>query len=107
MLKAQRCALPAALSMLLLSSFARAAVSNTITIKNFHFAPMQLSVASGATVTWHNADEEPHTVTSDGGVFRSGAIDGGGSYSFKFAKPGTYKYVCSIHPQMTGTIVVK
>ena len=46
-------------------------------------------------------------MTSDIGLFRSGGIDGGGSYSFKFTKPGVYKYNCSIHPQMTGTITVQ
>jgi plastocyanin len=104
MFNALRCA---AFSVLLFATVARAADSNTVTIKNFNFAPMQLSVSAGTTVTWHNADEEPHTVTSDTGAFRSGAIDGGGNYTFKFATPGTYKYLCSIHPQMVGTIVVK
>ncbi len=106
MFNALRRALPAVFAALLLSTVARAD-GNTVTIKNFTFAPMQLSVSAGTIVTWHNADEEPHTVTSDTGVFRSGAIDGGGSFTFKFEKPGTYKYLCSIHPQMVGTIVVK
>ncbi|HEX3651932.1 MAG TPA: cupredoxin family copper-binding protein [Rhizomicrobium sp.] len=96
-----------AFSVLFLSTIGRAEDSNTVTIKNFNFSPMQLSVSVGSTVTWHNADEEPHTVTSDTGAFRSGAIDGGGNYAFKFVKPGTYKYLCSIHPQMVATIVVK
>ena len=104
MFNALRCV---AFSVLLLSNAARAEGSNMVTIKNFNFAPIQLSVSAGTAVTWHNADEEPHTVTSDNGAFRSGAIDGGGSYTFKFAKAGTYKYLCSIHPQMVGTIVVK
>jgi len=97
---------PTAVLALLFSLPARAE-TNTITIKNFNFAPMQISIGAGTTITWHNADEEPHTVTSDSGAFRSGAIDGGATYSFKFAKPGTYKYLCSIHPQMMGTIIVK
>ena len=97
---------PAVLFALLFSLPAGAEI-NTITIKNFDFSPMQINVRAGTTIIWHNADEEPHTVTSDSGAFRSGAIDGGGSYSFKFAKPGTYKYLCSIHPQMMGTIIVK
>lgn len=107
-LNANRCAaLAIATSALAFAAPARAAEANTITIKNFNFAPMQLSVSAGTTVTWKNADEEPHTVTSESGAFRSGAIDGGGSYFFKFLKPGTYKYVCSIHPQMTGMVIVK
>ena len=81
--------------------------ANTITIKNFDFAPMSLTVKAGTTVTWKNLDGEPHTVTSDTGLFRSGGLDENDSFSFKFDKPGTYKYVCSIHPRMTGTIVVQ
>jgi plastocyanin len=78
-----------------------------VTIKDFDFHPMSLTVTAGATVTWKNRDNEPHTVTSVSGLFRSGALDTGETYSFKFDKPGTYKYVCTIHPRMTATIVVK
>ena len=81
--------------------------ANQITIKNFDFAPMTLTVKAGTTVTWKNLDGEPHTVTSDTGLFRSGGLDENDAFSFKFDKPGTYKYVCSIHPKMVGTIVVK
>ncbi|MBI3677856.1 MAG: cupredoxin domain-containing protein [Proteobacteria bacterium] len=105
---ALRHALPVAAVLLLAGSqIATASDPNTIVIKNFDFSPMQTTVSVGATVTWQNQDEEPHTVTSDSGAFRSGAIDGGASFTFKFDKPGTYKYVCSIHPKMVGTVVVK
>jgi plastocyanin len=80
---------------------------NTIIMHNFDFSPMMLTVAVGTTVTWHNTDGEPHTVTSLDGLFRSGALDEDEKYTFKFTKPGTYKYVCSIHPRMTGTVVVR
>ena len=63
--------------------------------------------AYGSTVAWANQDEEPHTVTSDTGLFRSGALDTNESFSFKFDKPGTYHFTCSIHPRMVGTIVVQ
>jgi len=86
------------------SAFAQDA---TVRIKSFMFMPMAVTVHAGDTVTWTNMDEEPHTVTSDVGLFRSGGIDGGGSYSFKFEKPGVYKYTCSIHPQMIGTVTVQ
>jgi len=86
------------------SAFAEEA---TVRIKSFMFMPAAMSIHTGDTVTWKNMDEEPHTVTSLTGLFRSGGIDGGGSYSFKFEKPGVYKYTCSIHPQMTGTITVQ
>jgi len=78
-----------------------------ISAHNFMFAPATLTVSAGATVTWMNLDEEPHTVTSDVGLFRSGALDTNESFSFKFEKRGTYHYTCSIHPRMVGTILVQ
>lgn len=102
-----------AASALLLAALATQAASPKpavyqVGIRNFHFEPMQLVVPAGATVTWTNHDEEPHTVTSAGNGFKSsGALDTDDHYSAVFTKPGTYAYYCSIHPQMTGTIVVK
>lgn len=81
--------------------------SVTIPIKNFAYMPMTVTVAAGSTVTWKNLDGEPHTVTSTDGLFRSGALDQDESFSFKFTKPGVYKYICSIHPKMRAEIVVK
>ncbi|HVZ70677.1 MAG TPA: cupredoxin family copper-binding protein [Rhizomicrobium sp.] len=79
---------------------------NTVIIKSFMFTPMSLTIPAGTTVTWHNMDGEPHTAVSIDGLFRSPALDENDTYSFKFDKPGTYKFLCSIHPQMRGTIVV-
>lgn len=79
----------------------------TVTIKNFDFAPMALTVSPGSTVTWKNLDGEPHTVVSIDRDFRSPALDQNDSYSFKFDKPGVYKYLCSIHPKMVATVTVK
>ena len=86
-----------------------AATPGGVTIDNFAFGPATLTVAPGTKVTWTNKDEEPHTVTSaDGGLtFKSPALDTDDKFSFTFDKPGTYKYFCSIHPHMVGTIVVK
>jgi plastocyanin len=81
--------------------------SNTVVMKNFDFAPMAMTVNAGTTVTWRNMDEEPHTVVSADGLFRSAALDSKETFTFTFSKPGTYKYVCSIHPKMVGTITVK
>jgi len=81
--------------------------ANTIVMKNFDFSPMSLTIKAGSSVTWKNLDGEPHTVTSVDGLFRSGALDQNDSYTFKFDKPGTYKYLCSIHPRMKAAIVVK
>jgi plastocyanin len=84
-----------------------AAETNTIVLKNFHFSPMSLTIPAGTAVTWRNLDGEPHTVVSIEGLFRSGGLDQNDVYTFMFDSPGTYKFVCSIHPQMTGTIIVK
>jgi plastocyanin len=84
-----------------------AADATTISIREFMFTPTSMTVAAGTTVQWKNLDGEPHTVRSVDTTFSSNALDQNDSFAFKFDKPGTYKYVCSIHPQMVGTIVVK
>jgi plastocyanin len=83
--------------------------SNAVNINNFAFSPKELTVAVGTTVTWSNKDEEPHTVVNAASppAFKSMALDGGDKFSFTFTKPGTYRYFCSVHPFMTGTIVVQ
>ena len=78
-----------------------------VQIRNFAFAPALLTVAPGTTVTWTNADEDPHTVTATGKAFHSAALDTGGHYSFTFTRPGDYAYFCSLHPHMIGRIVVR
>lgn len=78
----------------------------TVEIKSFMFGMEPLTVKAGATVTWKNLDAEPHTVVSIDGTFRSGALDQGDTFSFTFVKPGTYRYLCSIHPQMVSKIIV-
>ena len=89
-------------------SFAGDAAASTIVMaKDFMFAPTSLTIKSGSTVTWTNKDDEPHTVVSDAGLFRSAAMDTNESFSYKFDRPGTYHYACSIHPRMVGTIVVQ
>jgi plastocyanin len=80
---------------------------NKIVVKDFMFAPTPLTVKAGTTVTWTNMDDEPHAVSSDTGLFKSGGLDTNESFSFKFDKPGTYHFTCSIHPRMVGTIIVE
>jgi plastocyanin len=92
--------------LLLTGMSAATADDATVTIKNFNFA-MDVTVTSGSTVTWKNLDGEPHTVASADGLFRSPALDQNDSFSFKFDKPGVYKYICSIHPKMRATVTVK
>lgn len=98
-----------ALAAPMFSTPGRAADPNAVTIDNFKFAPATLTVPAGAKVTWTNRDDEPHTVLAaePKGMFKSPALDTDDSFSFTFAKPGTYAYFCSVHPHMTGTIVVK
>ena len=99
----------AALWLVAASSLSRAAPpdSTQIVIKDFMFAPNSLTVKAGSTVTWANKDDEPHSVVSDTGLFRSGAVDTNETFSFKFDKPGTYHFTCAIHPRMVGTIIVQ
>jgi len=78
-----------------------------ISIQSFQFVPAILTVAPGTAVTWINRDEEPHNVVSPDRVFRSKAIDGGEKFTTVFDKPGTYNYICAVHPHMRGTVVVK
>jgi plastocyanin len=88
-------------------SAALAQDANMVVMKNFDFSPMTLTVKAGTTVTWKNLDGEPHTVASPDGVFRSHALDQGDTFTYKFDTPGTYKYICSIHPKMMAAIVVQ
>jgi plastocyanin len=79
---------------------------DAVNITNFAFMPVTLTVPVGATVTWTNRDEEPHTVVANDGSYHSPGMDTNGTYSYTFANPGSFDYVCSIHPFMHGTVVV-
>ena len=78
----------------------------TVSIRDFSFEPAQLSVEPGTTVTWTNEGNEPHTVTADNGLFDSGVLYPGDSYSVQFDGMGTVSYYCTLHPSMTGGITV-
>ncbi|NUR57845.1 MAG: cupredoxin family copper-binding protein [Catenulispora sp.] len=81
---------------------------NAVAIQGFAFAPANLSVKVGTTVTWTNKDSDAHTVTSQGsgGPLQSKALATGESFSYTFTAPGTYSYLCTIHPFMTATVTV-
>jgi plastocyanin len=82
--------------------------ASEIKIDNFTFAPGSLTVAPGTTVQWLNRDDIPHTVVSeDKTTFKSKALDTDDKFSHTFTKPGSYSYFCSIHPKMTGKIIVQ
>jgi plastocyanin len=80
-----------------------------VKIDNFSFGPVTLTVPAGTTVTWTNRDDIPHTVvsTDDPKVFKSKVLDTDEKFSFTFSKAGTYPYFCSIHPKMTGKVIVQ
>ncbi|WP_433727002.1 cupredoxin domain-containing protein [Nocardia sp. CA-129566] len=88
------------------SSAAAAPTANTVDIRNFAFAPAKLTVPVGTTVTWTNSDEEPHTVAANDSSFRSPGMGHGATYTFVFTTPGTFDYICTIHPFMHATVVV-
>jgi plastocyanin len=81
--------------------------SAAVSIDNFTFKAPVVTVKPGTTVTWTNGDDIPHTVVAKDGTFKSKVLDSGDRFSFTFAKPGQFGYFCSLHPHMTGTIVVK
>ena len=85
---------------------ADAQATQAIDIANFAFSPASVTIEAGTTVTWTNSDSVTHNATDNGGAFASGDLATGQSYSFTFDTEGTYNYMCTIHPQMTGTIVV-
>lgn len=79
-----------------------------VEIKDFAFNPQTITVKSGDKITWINRDEEPHTVVSVEKQFKkSSALDTDQQFTITTGAPGTYTYFCSVHPKMTGTIVVK
>jgi plastocyanin len=83
------------------------AANADVKIDNFVFGPQTITVPVGATVTWTNKDDIPHTSVSTDGVFKSKVLDTDEKFSYTFAKAGTYPYYCTIHPKMTGKIVVQ
>ena len=89
------------------SRAAPAPASAAVQIGNFTFNSKLVTVKAGTTVTWTNADDIPHTVVSKDGLFKSKVLDTGDRFSFTFAKAGQFGYFCSLHPHMTGTIVVR
>jgi plastocyanin len=107
--------MPVMIAMLLLfagSSSVKAndqpsAANVAVKIDNFVFGPQTITVPVGTTVTWTNSDDIPHTAVSTDGAFKSKVMDTDEKFSYTFTKAGTYSYYCSVHPKMTGQVVVK
>ncbi|HEY6994053.1 MAG TPA: cupredoxin family copper-binding protein [Xanthobacteraceae bacterium] len=100
-------ALAVAIAAISLPAVAAQAAGLEVKIDNFTFTPQRLTVKAGTTVTWINEDDSPHTVASSTKAFKSKALDTDDKFSFTFTTPGAYEYFCSLHPHMTGTIVVE
>jgi plastocyanin len=83
------------------------AANAAVKIDNFVFGPQAITVPVGTTVTWTNSDDIPHTAVSTDGMFKSKVMDTDEKFSYTFTKAGTYPYYCSVHPKMTGQVVVK
>ncbi|TMJ92244.1 MAG: amicyanin [Alphaproteobacteria bacterium] len=83
------------------------AAAAEVEIDQFAFVPQRITVKAGTTVTWINDDDTPHTVASSSKLFKSKALDTKDKFSFTFTTPGTYAYFCSLHPHMTGVVVVE
>jgi plastocyanin len=107
-------AMPVMIAMSLIFAGARSvaandqpSAANAVKIDNFVFGPQVITVPAGTTVTWTNSDDIPHTAVSTDGVFKSKVMDTDEKFSYTFTKPGTYPYYCTIHPRMTGKVVVQ
>ena len=97
---------PIAITDLPLEAEMTAAGAHDVVVDNFSFAPSMASVAAGSTITWTNRDDVPHNIVSTEQKFKSPVLDTGQQFSHRFDTAGTYKYFCSLHPKMTGQIVV-
>jgi plastocyanin len=98
--------LAVAIAAISLPAVAAQAADLEVKIDNFTFTPQRLTVKAGTTVTWINEDDIPHTVTSSSKAFKSKALDTDDKFSFTFTTPGAYEYFRSLHPHMTGAVVV-
>lgn len=98
--------LTAAAVFLVRPTTSAAAETNEVKIDNFSFGPPSITVPPGTTVEWINHDDIPHAVAADDRSFKSRVLDTDEKYSHRFDKPGTYPYFCSLHPKMTGKVVV-
>jgi len=97
---------PIAITDLPLDEEPAATAVRDVGVDNFSFSPASITVPPGTTVRWTNRDDIPHTVVAEDRSFKSAVLDTDNQFSRQFTQPGTVKYFCSIHPHMTGTVVV-
>ena len=98
---------PIAITDVPLEADTQTADAHDVGVDNFSFAPTTVSVPVGTTITWTNHDDVPHQVVSTEQKFKSPVLDTDGQFAYRFDAPGAYKYFCSLHPRMTGQIVVR
>jgi plastocyanin len=97
----------AAATVLLVGGAVALAATRAVGISDFAFSPRTITITVGDRVTWTNSDAVAHTATDTGGAFDTGNLDQGESATVRFTQPGTYRYICTPHPSMTGTIRVR
>jgi LPXTG-motif cell wall-anchored protein len=97
---------PAAVTATSPAGVAHKAASQSVNMGDFFFSPASVTISVGDTVTWHNSGQAPHTATANDGSFDTGTINAGGSGSHTFSTAGTFGYICTIHPNMKGTVRV-
>jgi len=97
---------PIAITDVPLDDETQTATGHEVVMDNFSFSPPTASVPVGTTITWTNRDDVPHNVVSTEQKFKSRVLDTDEQFSRRFDAPGTYPYFCSLHPRMTGRIVV-
>ena len=97
---------PIAITDLPLEADTEPVVGQQVVIDNFSFTPGTASVPLGTTLTWANHDDVPHNVVSTEQKFKSPVLDTDAKFSYRFDAAGRYKYYCSLHPRMTGEVVV-
>ena len=99
-------AAPTAVASVAGSPKAEKASTTSVTMRDFSFSPGTVTIHVGDTVAWHNSGQAPHNATGSGGSFSTQTINGGQSTSHTFSSAGTFSYICTIHPQMHGTVRV-
>jgi plastocyanin len=99
--------LAAASVLLALAASTHALETKSIEIEKFAFAPKEITVTPGTTITWTNRDETPHTISTADKAFASKAMDTGDRFEYTFIKEGDFTYFCTLHPFMTGIVHVK
>jgi plastocyanin len=104
-----RTATAAELPAVLAATQAAAPAGNVVEVKvdNFSFSPQTITIKPGTTVIWTNRDDIPHTVVSDDKVFKSKVLDTDEKFTYTFDKTGNFPYFCSVHPKMTGKVIVQ